>query len=57
MQDSSVLVQRNVDAFRDASATLANVKKTDDLKEVGLAVKAVGKSCAACHQLYRVKKN
>ncbi len=44
-------------AFRDASETLANVKKTDDLKEVGLAVKAVGKSCAACHQLYRVKKN
>ena len=44
-------------AFRDASATLANVKKTDDLKEVGLAVKVVGKSCAACHQLYRVKKN
>ena len=44
-------------AFRDASEKLANVKKTDDLKEVGLAVKAVGKSCAACHQLYRVKKN
>lgn len=46
-----------VNEFRAASGTLASVGKTDDLKEVGLAIKAVGKSCASCHQLYRVKKN
>ena len=46
-----------VKEFETASEKMASVEKTDDLKEVGLAVKAVGKTCSSCHQLYRVKKN